>query len=225
VRTARRGRAGSTTTPRRPARARRRRPTRTAPAATPTASSASTASVRAGPRRRAAPPQRSWSFLREGRGSKPHRAELSELSGCHGADVSRSACLTGARLPVLLVSPWVEKGTVIGKAADTSGPGEPTTEYDGASIIWHNDTSCLMVSLCQVRRHLHHRDGQEALRPAQLPHPPVRAGRAAPAQRPAASFCARPWSPGSDAIAPAQRRLVRHLRGAAACPRPPSRDG
>jgi hypothetical protein len=63
-----------------------------------------------------------------GTGSAPppdgHRA-------CRDTDSEFQFDRLGARLPVLLISPWVEKGTVIGKA---EGP-TPTSEYDGTSII------------------------------------------------------------------------------------------
>lgn len=58
-----------------------------------------------------------------------------DYRACRNTDKSFKFDRLGARLPVILVSPWVEKGTVIGKPEDTSAPGNPPTEYDGTSII------------------------------------------------------------------------------------------
>ena len=57
-----------------------------------------------------------------------------EGAQCHGTDPHGYDPYTrlGSRLPVLLISPWVRKGTVV--SAPTHGPS-PDSQYDGTSIV------------------------------------------------------------------------------------------
>ena len=64
-----------------------------------------------------------------------------DIRACNPGDESFEFNRLGSRLPVVLVSPWVQRGTVIHKPTRCEGKGAcptsptPTSEFDGTSII------------------------------------------------------------------------------------------